>query len=256
MCKSAPGRNSRPRNGVNMINADSSYKEELLSVTFDSTEGSVHLVNKDKLPEKRIFATMEIVLENVQMQIDTGASCNVLPQKFVLSGTIIIKSDRTLKMYSKSTMPVLGDYTPLIGSRASQQMNLVTVQQDKIQEVTMNTASLTQDQLKEEFGDVFKGQGCMEGKLHLEIDKTVTPRINPPRQVPFALKEKLKSELDHLQGLEMIREVKEPIDWVSSLVVAEKPNGKLRLCIDPVHLNKALKRSHYPLPVIEDVLPE
>lgn len=54
----------------------------------------------------------------------------------------------------------------------------------------------------------------------------------------------------------MIREVNEPSEWVSSLIVVEKPNGKLRICIDPVHLNKALKRSHYPLPVIEDVLPE
>ena len=258
-----------------MIDADSSSEEELLSVTFDSTEGSVHMVNEDKLPEKRIFATMEIAGENVRMQINTGASCNVLPQKIVPSGTNIIKSDRTLKMYSRSTMPVLGtcrvrmrnpknnkkynaefvvvkgDYTPLIGSRASQQMNLVTVQQ-----VTMNTASLTLDQVKEEFGDVLKGQGFMEGKLHLEIDKTVTPGINPPRRVPFALKEKLKSELDRLEGLEIIRKVKEPTDWVSSCVVVEKPNGKLRICIDPVHLNKALKRSHYPLPVIEDVLPE
>ena len=43
---------------------------------------------------------------------------------------------------------------------------------------------------------------------------------------------------------------------MSSLVVTEKPNGKLRVCIDPQHLNKALKRSHYPLPVIEDILPE
>ena len=43
---------------------------------------------------------------------------------------------------------------------------------------------------------------------------------------------------------------------MSSLVVVEKPNEKLRICIDPVHLNKALKRSHYPLAVIEDVLPE
>ena len=280
MCKSTPHRNSRARNGVNMIEADSSSEEELLSVTFDLTEGSVHAVNEDKLPEKRIFATMEIAGKSVRMQIDTGASCNVLPQKFVPSGTNIVQSDRTLKMYSKSTMSVLGtcrvhmrnpknnkkynaefvvvkgNYTPLIGSRASQQMNLVTVQQDNIQQVTVNTASLTLDQVKEEFGDVFKGQGCMEGKLHLEIDKTVTPVINPPRRVPFALKEKLKSELDRLEGLEMIRKVKEPTDWVSSLVVVEKPNGKLRICIDPVHLNKALKRSHYPLPVIEDVLPE
>ena len=30
----------------------------------------------------------------------------------------------------------------------------------------------------------------------------------------------------------------------------------LRVCIDPQHFKKALKRSHYPLPLIEDVLPE
>ena len=41
-----------------------------------------------------------------------------------------------------------------------------------------------------------------------------------------------------------------------SPVVTEKPNAKLRVCIDPQHLNRALKRSHYPLPVIEDILPE
>ena len=74
----------------------------------------------------------------------------------------------------------------------------------------------------------------MEGKLHLEIDKTVTPVINPPRRVPFALKEKLKSELDRLEGLEMIREVKEPTDWMSSLVVVEKPNGKLRATLPKI----------------------
>ena len=38
--------------------------------------------------------------------------------------------------------------------------------------------------------------------------------------------------------------------------MVEKPNGKLRICNDPVHLNKALKLSHYPLPLIEDVLSE
>ena len=28
------------------------------------------------------------------------------------------------------------------------------------------------------------------------------------------------------------------------------------MCIDPQHLNHALKRSHYPLPIIEDILPD
>ncbi|CAB4010198.1 Hypothetical predicted protein [Paramuricea clavata] len=37
------------------------------------------------------------------------------------------------------------------------------------------------------------------------------------------------------------------------MVVVEKPNGKLRICLDPKHLNKAIKREHFQLPTIEDI---
>ncbi|XP_035700303.1 uncharacterized protein K02A2.6-like [Branchiostoma floridae] len=47
-----------------------------------------------------------------------------------------------------------------------------------------------------------------------------------------------------------------PTPWVSSLVTVRKPSGKLRICIDPRDLNEALKRSHYPAPTIEDIIPE
>ena len=39
-------------------------------------------------------------------------------------------------------------------------------------------------------------------------------------------------------------------------MIATKPSGDLRICIDPKELNKALKRERYPIPMIEDVLPE
>ena len=100
-----------------------------------------------------------------------------------------MRNPKNSKKYNAEFVVVKGNYTPLIGSRASQQMNLVTVHQENIQQVTIQ--NLTLNQVIEEFGDVFKGQGCMEGKLHLEIDGTVTPVINPPRRVPFALKHKL-----------------------------------------------------------------
>lgn len=29
-----------------------------------------------------------------------------------------------------------------------------------------------------------------------------------------------------------------------------------RVCLDPKHLNEAWKRRHYPLPVVEEILPE
>ncbi|VDI14483.1 Hypothetical predicted protein, partial [Mytilus galloprovincialis] len=73
---------------------------------------------------------------------------------------------------------------------------------------------------------------------------------------PNYLKPKLKAELQRLEKLGVIKPVDTPTDWVSSLVIVKKPSGKIRLCIDPKPLNKALKRCHYPLPIIEDLLPE
>jgi hypothetical protein len=51
----------------------------------------------------------------------------------------------------------------------------------------------------------------------------------------------------------VITRVDEPTEWVNSLVVVEKPNGQLRLCLDPRDLNKAIKREHYQLPTFEEI---
>ena len=60
--------------------------------------------------------------------------------------------------------------------------------------------------------------------------------------------------LTRLRKIRVIKPVDTQTDWVSSLVVVKKPIGKLRVCIDPKPLDKALKRSHYPLLVIDDLL--
>ena len=56
--------------------------------------------------------------------------------------------------------------------------------------------------------------------------------------------------------LPVIEKVTEPTPWVSSLVTARKPNGQLRVCLDPKDLNEALKRSYYSTPTIDEILPE
>lgn len=40
----------------------------------------------------------------------------------------------------------------------------------------------------------------------------------------------------------IISKVENPKAWVSNLVIIEKPDGKLRICLDPRDLNKAIKR--------------
>ena len=73
----------------------------------------------------------------------------------------------------------------------------------------------------------------------MEVDNKVTPVVIPPRRVPVAIKVRLKEELDHLESLEVTRREDEPAEWVSSMVVTQKPKGKVRVCLNPKHLNQA-----------------
>ena len=45
----------------------------------------------------------------------------------------------------------------------------------------------------------------------------------------------------------------EPADWVSSLVCVDKQDGSIRVCLDPKDLHVAIKREHYPLPLVGDI---
>ena len=170
---------------------------------------------------------------------------------------------RTIKKYNAEFVVVDGNYTPSIGARAAQQMGLLVVQHHNIQLVSNNQAlaasqstSLTKEQVLTDLADIFKGLGRMEGKLHLEVDDSVSPVAMPTRRVPVALKGKFKEEIDRLIDVGVSTKVEEPTKCVSSTVFTEKPYGKVRVCIDPRPLNKALHRSHNPLPVIDDILPE
>ena len=53
--------------------------------------------------------------------------------------------------------------------------------------------------------------------------------------------------------MDIIEPVQKPTDWVNGLVLVEKPNGKLRVCLDPRPLNKAIKREHLHLPTAEEI---
>ena len=50
-----------------------------------------------------------------------------------------------------------------------------------------------------------------------------------------------------MEQLEIIEPFFHPTDWVNSLVLVEKP-GKLRVCLDPKDLNRAIKRPYHTIP--------
>lgn len=64
-----------------------------------------------------------------------------------------------------------------------------------------------------------------------------------------------EAELSRLENLGVIIEVGVPTDWILAMVVTMKQDGRIRVCIDPKPLNQDLKRNHFPLPIVEDLLP-
>jgi hypothetical protein len=105
-----------------------------------------------------------------------------------------------------------------------------------------------------EYGDVFNGIGCFNGKFHITLDPPAPLVIHPSRRVPEALCEPLKKELDSLESQGIIVKISEPNNWVNSLVCVTKPSGSLRLCLNPKDLNKAIKRPHHSTSTIDEVL--
>ena len=109
----------------------------------------------------------------------------------------------------------------------------------------------TGEQLYEQFKDVFEPPlGTLPGKVHLETILEVQLVMTPVRRIPTALKDKLQSELDNYVNQGILQPVEEPTPWVSSLAIATKKSGALRICIDTRLLNKALRRETYHLPDI------
>ena len=109
----------------------------------------------------------------------------------------------------------------------------------------------------QEFKDVFTGIGLFPGECIIHLKQDAVPVVHPPRKVPVALRKPLKAELKRMEDNDIIVKVTEPTDWVNSLVVTEKPKtGKICVCLDPQALNKAIRRPHYPVHTLDDILPQ
>ena len=114
------------------------------------------------------------------------------------------------------------------------------------------SSQVSADQLIKSFPRAFAdGVGVLAGEYHMVLDESARPVQHPPRRVPVAIHERLED----LEKREIIARLTTPTPWISSMVVVPKKNGKLRICLDPMDLNRALQRENYPMPTIEESFP-
>ena len=99
-----------------------------------------------------------------------------------------------------------------------------------------------------------EGLGTLTGyKEKIHIDPTATSKYFKARSVPYAMKSKIKDELDCLQKEGII----EPVsfsEWAASIVPVLKADKSVRICDDfKVTVNPVSKHNRYPIPKIEDL---
>ena len=78
---------------------------------------------------------------------------------------------------------------------------------------------------------------------HIILKPDAQPIQHPPRAVPEKKKEAYKDELERLCSLGIIELVAGHTDCVNSSVLIAKPDGSIRLCLDPKDFNKSIKRN-------------
>ena len=110
--------------------------------------------------------------------------------------------------------------------------------------------------IMELFPDLFEGIGTLkDAVVKLHFDDSITPVIQPTRKIPQVMVEPLKCEIEWMNNLDVIRklDINEATDWCHSLILVRKPNGKLRVCLDPRTINKALRFNVHIARTFQDI---
>ena len=236
--------------------------------------GNGSSVEKEALPEAdllafshrgdRLTALMNISGRDVRFQIDTAADVNTISERYV-DPAVISKPKQSLVMWNKTKLVPVGEailpilnplcnkpewvnftvvkdgLTNLLGLSTSLKLGFISVNDSKF----ISNVFCKDDT---ELGDL--------GQASLVTDKTIKPVVLPCRQVPFSLSSKVKEEIDRLLQRGVLVSVDQPTRWVNQMAVVEKNNGKIRICLDPQPLNRALQREYFRLPTFEEVRPQ
>ena len=79
---------------------------------------------------------------------------------------------------------------------------------------------------------------------HLNINPSVTPKKQPPRRSSNDHSNAVRDEVIKLKQAGAIKEVFY-LDWLANTVVVKKKNGKWRVCVDFIDLNKACSKDPF-----------
>ena len=248
-------------------------------------------ISTSKRKTKQQYTSLEFADPNARYktkldcQLDTGATCNVLTHRdlsvICQTGHPALQASKVkLRLFNGAVMKpvgevalnvqkegqpphvlkfqvIEGDSKPLLSAETCETLELLKINcipTPQVNSICQNQTNLTKEKILQDYKDVFEGLGNI-GKASLTVDPEVTPVHHAPRRIAVTLHKEVKAKLEELDKKKIIVKETEPTDWISSMVVVAKP-GKIRICLDPKDLNKAVRRPKYPMSTLEEVLPK
>lgn len=286
MCKK---KGSQPQRDLLMIEGNAENSEDKKPENNSTTNEEYQMYSLHRVSRiPPYYLNMNLEGKNIQFQLDTGSEVTVIslkdkncyfPNKNIETCNVIFKNfdqseskplgiikNITVRCNNKTqhlNLFVSQNNSPrIIGRDWLYQLNLwppnilgTNVLSTNEMNMCNNNVSGLKQEIKDKFAEVFSpGWGNFRGEtISLKLKPDVKPRSLPVRRVPYALKDKVKHEINRLLINGRIQPV-EHSQWGTPVVPILKPDGTVRLCGDyKLTVNPHLEVDHFPLPHVDDI---
>ena len=216
---------------------------------------------------------------------DTGAKVSVCSRKQAEKWNLIDRMMPTkikIKPYKSPAIPAVGETRcsvsfgarsvpvvwhvieepcqPVLAGIHAKELGIITFQKKPDAFMPVNAIKLDDKNALQEilcqYPSCFDGIGKLRDyKVNLHVDPTCKPVAEPPRRIPYHLKDRVDEAISEMARNDVIEEHPSGkiAPWVSNIVIAPKDDGDIRITLDAKNLNKAIQASSFPIPRQEDI---
>ena len=139
----------------------------------------------------------------------------------------------------------------ILGRETAVELGVISLK-EVIHKVTSEDSDI--NNIITEFKDTFQGLGKMKDiEITFDIDETVKPVSQHLRRIPYHMRKKVEKKIRELIDLDIIEPVVGTTPWISPVVAIPK-GEEIRLVVDMRQPNQAIRRSHHPIPTLQELL--